>query len=43
MSGGNTKDKPKLIKDGKRVDGRAFDELRPISIQAGVSRRADSA
>src|SRR5436309_16107669 len=32
----------KLIKsDGRRLDGRRFDELRPIRIEAGVLRRAD--
>ncbi|RLF52404.1 MAG: exosome complex exonuclease Rrp41 [Thermoplasmata archaeon] len=30
-----------LIKDGKRVDGRKPDELRPIKIEAGVLYRAD--
>ncbi|NYZ79746.1 exosome complex exonuclease Rrp41 [Candidatus Micrarchaeota archaeon] len=30
-----------LIKDGKRVDGRSFDELRPIKIEVGVLHRAD--
>ncbi|MEM3781419.1 MAG: exosome complex exonuclease Rrp41 [Candidatus Micrarchaeaceae archaeon] len=33
-------EKPKLIVDGKRLDGRAFDELRPISIKAGVIKNA---
>ncbi len=33
--------KPKLIIDGRRLDGRAFDELRPIRIEAGVLKRAD--
>src|SRR6266852_256564 len=32
----------KLINsDGRRLDGRRFDELRPIRIEAGVLRRAD--
>ncbi len=31
----------KLIVDGKRLDGRALDELRPIKIEAGVLKRAD--
>ncbi len=31
----------KLIVNGKRLDGRAFDELRPIKIKAGVLKRAD--
>jgi exosome complex component RRP41 len=30
-----------LIKDGKRVDGRALDELRPIKIEAGILKRSD--
>ena len=30
-----------LIKDGKRLDGRGFDELRPIKIDVGVLKRAD--
>jgi len=30
-----------LIKDGKRLDGRGFDELRPIKIEVGVLKRAD--
>jgi exosome complex component RRP41 len=30
-----------LIKDGKRLDGRALDELRPIKIEVGVLKRAD--
>jgi len=30
-----------LIKDGKRLDGRDFDELRPIKIEVGVLKRAD--
>jgi len=30
-----------LIKDGRRKDGRKFDELRPIKIEAGVLKRAD--
>ncbi len=31
----------KLIEDGTRLDGRDFDELRDISIKAGVLKRAD--
>ncbi len=31
----------KLIVNGKRLDGRAFDELRPIKIEANVLKRAD--
>jgi len=30
-----------LIKDGIRVDGRKYDELRPIKIEAGVLHRAE--
>ena len=31
----------KLIIDGKRLDGRLPDELRPLKIQAGILKRAD--
>jgi len=31
----------KLIVNGKRLDGRDFEELRPIKIDAGVLKRAD--
>jgi exosome complex component RRP41 len=31
----------KFIIDGKRLDGRAPDELRPVKIEAGVLKRAD--
>lgn len=31
----------KLIVDGKRLDGRGPEEMRPIKIQAGVLKRAD--
>ncbi|MEM0087250.1 MAG: exosome complex exonuclease Rrp41 [Candidatus Micrarchaeaceae archaeon] len=34
-------EKPKLIVDGKRLDGRAFDELRPIKIEANILKNAD--
>ncbi|RLI84456.1 MAG: exosome complex exonuclease Rrp41 [Archaeoglobales archaeon] len=30
-----------LIVDGRRLDGRGFDELRPIKIEAGILNRAD--
>ncbi|AGK62181.1 ribosomal RNA-processing protein RRP41/SKI6 [Archaeoglobus sulfaticallidus PM70-1] len=30
-----------LIVDGKRLDGRDFNELRPIKIEAGILKRAD--
>jgi len=35
------KEEIKLIVDGRRLDGRKFDELRPIKIEAGVLKRAD--
>ncbi len=38
--GGGT-DKPTLIVGGKRLDGRALDELRPIKIKASVLHRAN--
>lgn len=31
----------KLIVNGKRLDGRGLDELRPIKLEAGVLKRAD--
>lgn len=31
----------KLLIDGKRLDGRSPDELRPLKIQAGILKRAD--
>ncbi len=34
-------EKPKLIINGKRLDGRDFEELRPIKIQVDVLKRAD--
>lgn len=34
-------EKLRMIKDGKRADGRALDELRPLKIEAGVLNRAD--
>jgi len=30
-----------FIKEGKRLDGRGFEELRPIKIEVGVLKRAD--
>ncbi|MCY0849196.1 exosome complex exonuclease Rrp41 [Sulfuracidifex metallicus] len=34
--------KPRLIlEDGKRTDGRSFDQMRPISIELGVLKNAD--
>ncbi|MBU1197872.1 exosome complex exonuclease Rrp41 [Candidatus Micrarchaeota archaeon] len=35
------KEKKKLIVDGKRVNGRGFDDLRPLKVTAGVLKRAD--
>ncbi|MBN2067720.1 MAG: exosome complex exonuclease Rrp41 [Candidatus Diapherotrites archaeon] len=35
------KDKVDYVKNGKRLDGRKVDELRPIKIEAGVLQRAD--
>ena len=34
-------EKMQLIKDGKRIDGRKFNELRPVSIKSGVLEKAD--
>ncbi|MEW5997010.1 MAG: exosome complex exonuclease Rrp41 [Candidatus Micrarchaeota archaeon] len=34
-------EKPVLFRDGKRIDGRAPDELRPLTIVAGVLKEAD--
>ncbi len=33
--------KPELLVNGKRLDGRAFDELRPLRISAGVIKNAN--
>ncbi len=38
---GSNKDIKLIDEDGKRMDGRDFDELRPITIEAGVLKRAD--
>lgn len=38
---GGAKTDLELIKNGKRIDGRKFDELRPIKIDVGVLKRAD--
>jgi exosome complex component RRP41 len=35
------KEEIELIKDGKRLDGRGFEALRPIKIEVGVLKRAD--
>ncbi|MGC8571768.1 MAG: exosome complex exonuclease Rrp41 [Candidatus Micrarchaeia archaeon] len=37
----NKANAPKLIIDGKRIDGRDFNQLRPIKITAGVLENAD--
>ncbi len=37
----NNKDMELIDKNGKRLDGREFDELRDIKIDAGVLKRAD--
>ncbi len=34
-------EKPQLIIDGRRLDGRGFEDLRPIKIEAGFLNRAD--
>ncbi|MFW6196160.1 MAG: exosome complex exonuclease Rrp41 [Thermoplasmatota archaeon] len=38
---GSNKDIDLVDEDGKRLDGREYDELRPIKIEAGVLKRAD--
>ena len=38
---GSSLNKPELIVNGKRLDGRDFGELRPIKIEAGVLKNAD--
>ena len=38
---GGSADKPVLFQDGKRIDGRALDELRPLKIVAGVLKEAE--
>lgn len=37
---GSSAEKPELIVNGKRLDGRAFDELRPMRIEAGILKNA---
>ena len=34
-------EKPVLFKDGKRIDGRTLEELRPVRVEAGVLAEAD--
>lgn len=42
MSGIGMENKPKLVdENGRRIDGRKLDEVRPIRIEAGVLKRAD--
>jgi exosome complex component RRP41 len=41
MSEFKSSEEIKLIVDGKRIDGRDFNELRKIKIEAGVLKRAD--
>ncbi|RLG21116.1 exosome complex exonuclease Rrp41 [Candidatus Micrarchaeota archaeon] len=38
---GMKKEGLKLFENGKRIDGRAYDELRPIKMEVGVLKRAD--
>ncbi len=38
---GSSLNKPELLKDGKRLDGREFGDLRPLRIEAGVLKNAD--
>lgn len=38
---GGTGEKPELMIDGKRIDGRSPDELRPLKIEVGVLNEAD--
>ncbi len=38
---GSSLNKPELLKGGKRLDGRGFDELRPLRIEAGVLKNAN--
>lgn len=35
------KEKPRLMMEGRRIDGRAVDELRPITIEVGTLKNAD--
>ena len=37
----NNKQSPLLLEDGRRLDGRQFNELRPISMSTGILERAD--
>ena len=39
--GGTASTHKMILENGRRYDGRALDQLRPISIQAGVLKRAD--
>ena len=37
---GSSLNKPELLKNGKRLDGRDFNELRPLKIEAGILKNA---
>ncbi len=37
---GSSLNKPELLKNGKRLDGRNFNELRPLKIEAGILKNA---
>lgn len=41
MGSASGEEKPKLIIDGKRMDGRIADDLRPVKIEVGVLNEAD--
>ena len=38
---GSSSNKPELLKNGKRLDGRDFNELRELKIEAGILKNAD--
>ncbi len=38
---GSSQDKPKLLTNGKRIDGRGVEDLRPIKVEARVLNDAD--
>ena len=37
----SAKNRPELLKNGKRLDGRGLGELRPIRLEAGIIKNAD--
>ena len=41
MMGGNSANKPVLLTNGKRVDGRGVEDVRPMKIVARVLNDAD--